>query len=98
MPSTFIFGCLELKKRSCETPIPKSIVYSDVLSVKLGPRYKSFFPSKNAESYVLKLADGLSHWQVLKLSKPLNYWKLCKKEIESCLSKKSFKKNMKIIG
>ena len=31
MPSTFIFGCLELKRRTCEIPFPKSIVYSDVV-------------------------------------------------------------------
>ena len=50
MPSKFIFGCLELKRRSCEIPSPKSIVYNDVVLDKLGQSYESFFPSKNAGS------------------------------------------------
>ena len=49
MPSTFIFGCLELNRRSCENPFPKSIVYSDVELDKLPQTYMSFFPRKNAE-------------------------------------------------
>ena len=37
MPSTFIFGCLDIKRRSCEIPFPKGIVYSDaVFDDKLG--------------------------------------------------------------
>ena len=47
MPSTFIFGCLELKRRSCEIPFSKTIVYSDALLEKLGEIYKSIFPSRN---------------------------------------------------
>ena len=31
MLSTFIFGCLKLKMRFCGTPLPKSIVYGDVV-------------------------------------------------------------------
>ena len=48
MPFTLIFGCLELKKRSCQLPFPKSIVCSDVVLDNQGQNYKSFFPGKNA--------------------------------------------------
>ena len=61
MPSTFIFGCLELEKRFCEISFPKNVVYSDVVLDKLGQSNKSFFPSKNAESVTLKVADEHSH-------------------------------------
>ena len=47
MPSTFIFGCLELKRRSCKIPFPKSIVYSDLVLDKLGQSCMSFLPRKN---------------------------------------------------
>ena len=50
MPSMFFSGCLELKKKSCEIPFPRSIVYNDVELEKLGQSYESFFSSKNAES------------------------------------------------
>ena len=62
MPSTFIFGGLESKKRSWEIPFPKSTVCSDVMLDKVGLSYKSFFPSKNADSLTLKVADGRPHW------------------------------------
>ena len=58
MPSTFIFGCLELKRRSYEILFPKSIVCCDVVSDKLGQRYMSFIPSKIGESKHLKIAKG----------------------------------------
>ena len=35
MPPTFFFGCQQLKRKSCEIPFPKSVVYSDVLLEKL---------------------------------------------------------------
>ena len=44
MPSTFIFGSLEFKERSCEIPVPKSIVYIDGVLDKLELSYKFFFP------------------------------------------------------
>ena len=91
---TFVFGRLEIKRRSCEIPFPKSVVYNDAVLNKLEESYKSFFPSKMAESY-LQVVDGHSHWQVLKVSRLLNNSKLCWK---NCLSKKNFKENMKIIG
>ena len=34
MPSTFIFGSLKLKRRSCEIPLPKNVVCSDVVLEK----------------------------------------------------------------
>ena len=60
MPSIFIFGRLELKKRSCEIPFLKSIVYSDVVLDKLGLMYTSkiFFLAKNLESQTMTVADG----------------------------------------
>ena len=61
MTSTFIFGFLESKKRSREIPFSKSRVYSDVVLDKLGGMYKSFFRSKIAEIYTLKVADGHCH-------------------------------------
>ena len=67
MPSMFIFGCPELKKRFCEIPFPKSIVYSDAVLDNLRQRYKSIFPSKYSESQTLKSADELCPW-VLKFS------------------------------
>ena len=51
MPFMFIFGCLELKRRFCEIPFPKSIVYTDVVLDKRGKNYKFLFLSKNAKSY-----------------------------------------------
>ena len=50
MPSTFIFDCLKLIMRFCEFPFPESIIYRVVMLGKLGQSYKSFFPSKIAES------------------------------------------------
>ena len=50
MPSTLIFDCLEFKRRSCEIPFPKSIVYSVVVLDKLGQSQKIIFSSENAES------------------------------------------------
>ena len=55
MQSTFILACLELKRRSCYIPFPKSIVYSDVVLEKVGQSNKSLFPRKNAESQTLKI-------------------------------------------
>ena len=95
MPSTFLLGCLGLKMIFCVIPFPKNIVYSDVVLDKLRQRYKSSFPSKNEENWTLKVTDGHSCWQVLKNSRLLNYSKLCKKEIESCLSKKNQRKTWK---
>ena len=85
MPSTFIFGCLKLKMRFCETPFPKSIVYSNLVLGKL----RRAFPSKYAEGYALKVADGLSLW-ALKFSRILNYSELCEQEVGSSLSKNEF--------
>ena len=96
MPSTFIFGCLKLKLNFCGIPFPKSIVNGDVVVDKLRRRYKSFFPIKYAESWTLKVADERSLW-VLRFSRPLNHLELCKLQIGSCLSKKNFNENMKII-
>ena len=95
---TFIFGWLELQRRYCEIPFPKTIVYTGVELDKQGRSYKSFFLGENAESWTLKVADGNFHWQILKLSRLFKYSKLCELEIESCLLKKNFKENMKIIG
>ena len=50
MPSKFIFDRLKIKKRFCDIPFPKTLVYSDVVLDKLGQSYKAFFLSKNAES------------------------------------------------
>ena len=72
MPSTFVFGCLKLKRRFCEIPFRKSIVYSDVVLDKLRERYKSRLPSINAESCALRIADGFSPW-VLKFSRLLSF-------------------------
>ena len=67
MPTTFMIGCLELKKRRfCEIPFQKSIVLSDVVFDKLGQRYKPFFPRKNTERLTVKVADGHSHCQFFK--------------------------------
>ena len=46
MPSTLIFGCLELKGRSFEIPFPKSLVYSDEMLGKLGESFESFFSNE----------------------------------------------------
>ena len=77
MPSTFIFGSLNLKMRICEMSFPKSIVYSDAVLYKLRLGYKSFFPGIYAESLSLKIAEGLSLW-VLKFSRLWNYSELRK--------------------
>ena len=63
--------------RFCKIPFPKSITYSGVVLDKLRQRYKSFFPRKNPEKYILNVDDGHSSW-VLKFSRPLNYSELCK--------------------
>ena len=44
------FWLPKILERFCEIPLLKSIVYSDVMLDKLRQKYKSFFPSKNAES------------------------------------------------
>ena len=85
MPSTFIFGCLKLKLSFCGIPFLKSIVNGDVVLDKLRESYKSFNPSKYAESCTLKVADGGSPW-VLGFSRPLNYLELCKLQIGSYMS------------
>ena len=71
MQSKFIFGCLEVKRRACEIPFAKSIVYSDVELDKRGQSYESFFCSKNAENLSLEIADGHSHWQILNVLRTL---------------------------
>ena len=77
MPCTFIFVCLKSKLSFCGIPFPKSIVNGGVVLEKLRQRYKSFFPSKNAENLRVKVADGRSPC-VLRFSRPLDNLEICK--------------------
>ena len=65
MQYRFIFGCLELKKRSCEIPFPKNIVYSDVVLDKL----KISFPAKTRKVKIRKLLTGvpIGRFETLKI-------------------------------